>query len=82
MSQIKINRAMRLSVIGDCPGSFASMLDAIPAEVRAALTSHQLAEQIDANWRLASASKALSERGVTENGFVWDSSAERGREIA
>jgi hypothetical protein len=72
MSSIKVDRALRLSAIGDCPASAAAMLDAIPSAVVAALNSTQLAALIDANWHLAGASKAMAIADALTEGAVWD----------
>ena len=77
MHTIKIKRALRLSTIGSCHYSAMAMLDAIPETVVAALTSAQIAELIDANWRLAQASKAIAEREIVAEGAVWDARTER-----
>lgn len=77
MHSIKIKRALKLSTIGSCSGSAIAMLDAIPQSVVAALTSAQLADLIDANWRLAGASKAIAERDAVAEGAVWDARNQR-----
>ena len=79
---IKINRAARLAAIGGYRQSFAAMLDAIPSSLVSALTAQQLADLIDANWRLAGASKKIAEDDIIANGFVWDHQRDRAREIA
>lgn len=78
---IKINRAQKLAKIGDCPGSFFAMLEFIPASAIAALNSRQIAELIDAVWRLASASKALAAADAIMEGGVWDHGKQRFREL-
>ncbi len=79
---IKINRAQALSTTGPYRATFAALLDAIPAPVVAALTAHQLAELIDANARLADASKAIATREICDNGFVWDSRRGASRDLS
>lgn len=69
---IKINRAIAAATIGGCPASASAMLDAIPADVVAALPSRLLAQLVDANWRLAEASKALANADAIADGGVWD----------
>jgi len=59
MPRTKINRARKIAAIGDCHASFDAMLDAIPVAVIDRLSSRELAALIDANWRLARASKAI-----------------------
>lgn len=81
MSALKIKRARQLSTIGDCHETFAAMANAIPSDVVAALSSRRIAQIIDANWRLAGASKAAAEREAISNGAVWDERAQRMREI-
>lgn len=71
MSKIKIRRAQKLSKIGDCYGSFAAMLDGVPATV-----------VIDAMWSVAGASKAIADREACSNGFVWDARSCRARNLA
>lgn len=82
MSQIKINRARKLSKIGATHGSFAAMLATVPAGVIAALSSAQLASLIDANWSLAQASKRIAERDACAEGAIWDGQRSNLREIA
>ena len=82
MSQIKINRARKLSKIGNNYGSFDAMLAAVPAGVIAALSSAQLATLIDANWSLAQASKGIAERDACAEGAIWDARRGTLREIA
>ena len=60
MSSIKITRAYKKSSIGSCPLSAQAMLEAIPDQIIAKLTSDELATLIDANWRLAQRSKAIA----------------------
>jgi hypothetical protein len=69
---IKYRRAKALSAIGNLPGSFDAMWGHIPAEVRKALTSRQIASMIDGLWQCANASKAEAEREAVRNGFVWN----------
>lgn len=78
---IKINRAQALSTTGRYSASFAAMLEAIPLPVVVALTSRQLAALIDANWRLADASKAIATREICDDGFVWDTRRNCSREL-
>lgn len=77
MHTIKIKRALKLSTIGSCHGSAHAMLAAIPQSVVTSLTSKQLAELIDANWRLAVASKVIAERDIVNEGAVWDARSQR-----
>jgi hypothetical protein len=79
---IKIERARKIAAIGSHPQSFARMLDSIPASVIEKLTARQLAGLIDANWRLAGASKRLAEEEAVANGVVWDYRRGHAREIA
>jgi hypothetical protein len=79
---IKINRAKKLAAIGSCPGSFLAMLDAIPLGVRGSLNSGQIALLLDANWRLACASKAIAAADAIAEGGCWDSRCQRFRELA
>ena len=74
---IKATRARKLSIIGDCPGSFDAMIQAIPDAVFDGLTSRQIALLVDANWRLAGASKAIAARSAIAEGGVWDVRRER-----
>jgi hypothetical protein len=78
---IKINRAQKLAAIGRCPGSFIAMLEAIPASAIETLNSRELAELIDANWRLAGASKAIAASDALSEGGVWDHRNQRFREL-
>ena len=82
MSQIKINRARQISIIGNCSGSFAAMLEAIPTSVIARLPSREVAALIDANWRLAQASKSIAAQDALFDGGVWDSSAQSFRALS
>lgn len=82
MSQIKINRARKLSTIGNLPNTFAAMLIYVPADNITALTSRQLASQIDTLWRACGTSKAIAAREAIENGFVWDERNNCSRDIA
>lgn len=68
---IKINRAIRKAVIGDCPASSHAMLDAIPPNIIAGLPSTQLATLIDAMWRVCELSKAIADRDAVDAGAVW-----------
>lgn len=79
---IKIERARKASIIGDCPGSFGAMIDLIPATTRAALTGRQIGELSDAMWRACQQSKALANREAIDEGGVWDARQQRYREIA
>jgi len=78
----KINRARKASVIGDCPGSFAAMVDLVPASARATLTGRQIGELADAMWRACQQSKAIAAREAIDEGAVWDARSGRLREIA
>lgn len=78
----KINKARRLSEIGVYRESFSAMLAAIPDPVIEALTARQLADLIDANWRLAGASKRLAGEEAVVNGFVWDHNRSRAIDLA
>ena len=62
MGQIKITRAHKKSSIGDCPLSAQAMLESIPSQIIAKLTSDDLAALMDANWQLAQRSKAIALR--------------------
>lgn len=79
---IKVNRALALANIGRNPGSAQAMLDAIPADVVAALTARRLAQMLDAMWRLAGASKALAAHDAIAEGAIWDARTGRLRSIA
>lgn len=68
----KVNRALRLSAIGAHPASASAMLSAIPADVIDALPARLIAQMLDANWRLASTSKAIAARDAITEGGVWD----------
>lgn len=81
MSSIKITRALRKAIIGDCHESASAMLAAIPDSVIAALSSSQLAEMLDAAWRLSCTAKAIAEREAIANGGVWDERRQAFREI-
>ena len=67
---IKVNRALRKSVIGRYPGSALAMLDAIPLEIIDSLSSNKIAQLLDANWHLAKQSKALAAREAIEDGVA------------
>lgn len=82
MSLIKVNRARKLAGIGDCPASYSRMLDAIPDSVVAALPARLVALLVDANWRLAAASKTIAERAACDAGVVWDEAQGRMRELS
>jgi len=68
----KINRAAKISMIGEYRESFCAMLDAIPQEVLSALPAQQIAALIDANYKLSKISKRIAEDDAVANGFVWD----------
>lgn len=68
MHSIKINRALKLSTIGDCGGSADDMLRMIPAATVARLRSRELAELLDAMWTACSASKAIAAREIIDEG--------------
>jgi hypothetical protein len=72
LSIIKYRRAKAHSAIGNLPGSFDAMWGHIPADVRKALTSREIAAMIDGLWQCANESKAEAEREVVWNGFVWN----------
>ena len=63
---IKINRAMRMSDIGRYPASADAMLRAIPASILAVAPARAVADLLDANWHLAQASKAITDRERAE----------------
>lgn len=69
---IKLDRAAKLCDLARYPASYAAMLDAIPASIIDALTARQIAELVDANWRLAQASKALRADEVISDGGIFD----------
>lgn len=79
---IKINRARKLSAIGDVPGSFYAMVERVPAAVTAAITSRQLADMVDAMWAACQEAKALAEKEAIDQGAVWDARSQRLRGIA
>lgn len=62
MSSIKITRAYKKSTIGSCPLSAQAMLEAVPEQIIAKLSSDDLAALMDANWQLAQRSKAIALR--------------------
>jgi len=74
---IKVIRAAKISKIGGNSNSFYNMLDYIPADVRKALSSKQIAVIIDRLWDACGASKAIAARESLENGFVWDAKNNR-----
>lgn len=77
---IKVNRAVKMSMIGAHTGCVQAMLAAIPAEVIDALPARAIAKLLDGNWQLAQASKALAIREALQEGAVWDGA--KLREIA
>lgn len=79
---IRVKRALAMSDVGRYPASAAAMLDAIPAEVIAALPARLIAKLLDANWALAQASKCIAEKDALAEGAIWDASGNRYREIA
>ncbi|GEK69788.1 hypothetical protein [Paracoccus denitrificans] len=78
----KVNRAVAMCSIGMHPESVAAMLRAIPEDVIAALPARLIAQLIDANWRLAGASKAIAAADAIREGCVWDAQQGRHRDIA
>ena len=78
----KVNKAATMCAIGTHPDSVAAMLRAIPGDVIAALPARLIAQLIDANWRLACASKALAAADAIQEGCVWDAQQGRHRDIA
>lgn len=78
----KVNKAVKMSNIGEHPESVAAMLRAIPADVIDALPARLIAQLIDANWRLAGASKAIAAAEAIQEGCVWDAQQGRHRDIA
>jgi len=82
MSTIKINRALRLSVVGRFPGSASAMLDRIPTPVIQALTSPRLAQMLDAMWDACQEAKGIAAHEACASGVVWDARRRTLREIA
>lgn len=80
--QIKINRALRQSRVGANPSSAKAMLKAVPDSVVAKVSSNELAELLDAMWRLSQKSKAIAESEVVSEGGVWDDTKQAFRELA
>ena len=78
---IKVNRALTQSKIGNHPASAAAMLQAIPADIIAALPARLLAQLLDAQWALASSSKAIATHEAVQEGIIWDADQNRSREI-
>ena len=82
ISRVKISRASKMSAIGNCPGSYAAMLDAVPAAVLDALSSRQIATLVDAVWRACEQSKSIAIAAAVDEGAVWDARSQKFREIA
>ena len=78
----KINKARKIAIIGNCGRSFAAMLACIPNNIILDITSRQLADLLDANWRLANASKAIANHDAISEGAVWDHQNSRFCELA
>lgn len=72
-NRTKINRAMALAEIGGDKASAAAMLRVIPESVIARVTGQQLAELLDAMWKLSQSSKEIAETEVVSDGRVCDS---------
>jgi hypothetical protein len=70
--QVKIERARRLSTIGQYPASFSAVIEAINEDAIAALPSKTLAKLVDSIWRSWGDTKALAEREAIADGGVWD----------
>lgn len=77
MSTIKVNRALKIATIGDCPGSASDMLGLIPAAVIQQVNSRTLAALIDGMWQACQASKAIAAREAIDEGAIWDARRER-----
>lgn len=78
----KVNKAVAMCSIGTHRESATAMLRAIPADVIDALPARLIAQLIDANWRLAGASKAIAAAEAIQEGCVWDAQQGRHRDIA
>lgn len=78
----KINRAMALAEIGSSKASAEAMLRVIPESVIAKISGQELAQLLDAMWRLSQNSKDLAETEAVSDGRVWDSKKQSFRELA
>ncbi|KQT82399.1 hypothetical protein [Methylobacterium sp. Leaf466] len=72
MSQIKINRARRLSKVGPYTETYEAVLRAIGPVVIARVTSQELADLCDRVWDSWERTKRIEHREVVNSGAVWD----------
>ena len=73
----KINRARTLTTLGKYPSSFGAMLNYVSDDLRASLTSKQLAAMIDALEKCSKESMAICERACIDEGGVWNAEKQR-----
>lgn len=81
MSQIKIERARRLSSTGNYPATFSAMLSHVSAETISTVSSRTLAAIIDDLRKASEAAKALANAEAINEGCVWDARQQRHKDI-
>ncbi|MGR3590448.1 MAG: hypothetical protein ACU0B9_19895 [Limimaricola soesokkakensis] len=78
----KIDRAMQLAEVGEQRTTAEALLRALPESVIARVTGHELAELLDAVWKLSQNSIASAETEVVSDGGVCDEDKLAFRELA
>ncbi|MCZ4260619.1 hypothetical protein O4G76_07160 [Limimaricola sp. G21655-S1] len=78
----KINRAMRLAKVGENRATAEALLRVLPESVIARVTGQELAELLDAVWKLSRNSRASTETELVSDGGVWDEDKQAFRELA
>ncbi len=78
----KINRAMRLAKVGENRATAEALLRVLPESVIARVTGQELAELLDAVWKLSRNSKASAETEIVSDGGAWDEDRQAFRELA
>lgn len=78
----KINRAMRLAEIGENRATAEALLRVLPESVIARVTGHELAQLLDAMWKLSQNYRATVEAEIVSDGGAWDEDKQAFRELA
>jgi hypothetical protein len=78
---IKLNRAATMSAWGNYPATFQAQIDHIPRFLRERLTASELAAVVDALKRSYDQGRADSAREVVKSGGIYDTTADRFREL-
>lgn len=81
MSNIKINRTQKLSIIGRHPESFSAMIKIVPEETIKSIPAKTLAVLVDSIWDGCQQSKLMFESEVCDQGYIWDSKQNKMRDL-